>query len=182
MIMQQLKYFILIILSFVVSQAQAQVNENAPPVINEVVDANDKIEQSVHSSMEVNKSASDVWEFVSNWNNLNLLVPKVVERTEVKGNGITTNWIIYLKNGSVVKERMTYFDNRQRLMSYIMTETPMPLTDYLATIQVIPVSKVKCNIIFSTYFKVEEKNKAKLLTTFEAFQNTYLSNIEKVLE
>jgi len=138
------------------------------------------LDQSVSSSKKVHMPADKVWRVVSNWNKLPQFVPKVVERTEVSGKGINTDWTIYLKNGKLVKETMTAYSDKKMSMSYKMTETPMPLKDYLATIKVIPIDEQNSEVIFETDFKVKEENRTNLLATFESFQETYLSNIAMV--
>ena len=138
------------------------------------------LEQSISASKRINMPAEKVWNLVSDWNKLNQFVPKVVDRTEVSGKGIDADWTIYLKNGKLVKETMTVFSDKKMLMSYKMTETPMPLKDYLATIQVSPIDGQNCEVVFATNFKVEEENRINLLSTFKAFQDTYLLNIPNV--
>ena len=70
---------------------------------------NSFIEQSILASKRINMPAKKVWSLVSDWNKLNQFVPEVVERTEVSGKGIDTDWTIYLKNGNLVKETMTAY-------------------------------------------------------------------------
>ena len=135
------------------------------------------LEQNVTMELNANQSAEKVWEVVSNWNNLNQLVPAVVDHTEVRGKGNKATWDIFLKNGKVVKEKMIAFDEKHYSMTYIMTDTPMPLQDYQATIQVLPINEEQSKVIFSTDFKVEEENRESLRTTFQNFQTTYLNNV-----
>jgi len=52
------------------------------------------LEQSISSSKKINIPAEKIWSLVSNWNRLNQFVPNVVERTEVTGKGINTDWTI----------------------------------------------------------------------------------------
>ena len=138
------------------------------------------LEQSISATQKINMPAKDVWRLVSDWNKLNQFVPKVVDRTEVNGKGLDTNWTIFLKNGKLVKEVMTAYSDKKMSMSYKMTETPMPLRDYLATIKVRPIDLQSSEVTFATDFKVKEENRANLLATFETFQNTYLSNLPNV--
>ena len=142
--------------------------------------SNPYLEQSVSSTAKVNMSSHQVWNRVSDWNKLNQFVPKVVDRTEVSGKGEHANWNIYLKNGNLVRESMTDFSDKKMSMSYTMTETPMPLKDYHASIRVNPIDDQHCEVVFITDFKVKEEDRQALRSTFKSFQDTYLHNIPNV--
>lgn len=136
-----------------------------------------KVEQSII----VNKSTAQVWDLVSNVNNFSLLVPQVIQKVETSGHGVYTSWVLHLANGSLIKEEMTYFNTEDREFSYVMTKTPMPLSDYLAIQQVEEVNDNQSKVTFTTYYNANAQNQENLRTTFIGFQRTFLNNIEKNL-
>ncbi len=138
------------------------------------------LEQMVFTKKKIEIPALQAWDIVSDWTNLNKLAPNAVERTEVTGTGIDTNWTIYLKNGGEVKEEMLSFDENTYAMSYGMIETPMPLKKYRGFINVKSIGEEQCLIEFTTTFSAEEPNRSNLTATFKDFQYNYLSNIEKL--
>lgn len=133
----------------------------------------------VETNQVINLDADDSWSTVQDWENLHKLVPEVVERTELFGQGIESKWDIYLSNGGIIKEKMIYFNQNEKTMSYIMTETPMPIQNYLAIIKVEPYGINKSLVSFYTSCEVDSENEVKILNAFTAFQKKYLSNIEK---
>lgn len=136
-----------------------------------------QVEIETNKILELNADAS--WEIVQDWKNLNKLVPKIVESTSVNGRGLHSTWDIHLTNGGLIKEKMVYFDSAMKTMSYIMTETPIPIEDYTATIKVEPYGVSKSMISFYTSCKTNTKNLETISKNFKSFQETYLSNIEK---
>lgn len=133
----------------------------------------------VESNQIVNCSADESWEMVNDWENLHNLVPAVVKSTVLSGKGLNSTWQINLVNGKVIMEKMTYYDTTQRTMSYIMTETPMPITNYSAIIKVEPYGISKSMISFYTECQTTDNNVETMTMAFKTFQETYLSNIEK---
>lgn len=135
-------------------------------------------QEKVENYKTINVPARKAWNLIKDFRNFPLLLP-TVDRTEVKGRGSKTSWVIYLKDGVVVREVTTAFSNREMYMSYRMTETPMPLENYRGTFKVESLGKNKCNVHFITTFEVLPENKKKLMDTFQGVQTTFLNNIEK---
>jgi len=135
----------------------------------------------IESNQILNLTADQSWLIIQNWANLNKLVPEVVESTSVSGKGINAEWEINLTNGASIKERMVYFNTNDKTMSYIMTETPMPIEDYLAIIKVEPYGVSKSLVSFNTSCRTTSEKQEEISKTFQDFQVTYLANIEKQL-
>lgn len=134
----------------------------------------------VESFLVIEMPADDAWAIVKNWSNLNQLVPKVVKSTTTVGEGWDSSWEIFLHNGKSLTEKMVYFSESERKMSYIMTETPMPIEDYTAVVWVEPKGLLHSEVYFYTRCKTSEENYATIVSNFKGFQETYLSNIKKV--
>lgn len=132
----------------------------------------------IETNKIINASADMSWDIVNNWNQLHQLVPAVVERTIITGEEINAEWEIHLTNGKLIKEKMVYYNSNEKTMSYIMTLTPMPIKNYLATIKVEPYGINKSLISFYTSCDVNENKRENIISTFTTFQETYLSNIE----
>jgi len=135
-------------------------------------------ELKVETNAVVNMSAQESWRVTQDWENLNKLVPEVVESTTVNGHGLGSTWKIVLKNGGQITEQMVYYNPDDRIMSYIMTETPMPIEDYTAIIKVEAYGISKSLITFFTSCKTTKDNAESISSAFKAFQKKYLSNIE----
>jgi len=138
----------------------------------------DSIDVQVETNAIVNLNADQSWFIIQDWENLHLLVPEVVESTEVLGYGKNAYWDIKLKSGDIIKEKMVYYNANEKVMSYIMTETPMPIQNYNATIKVEAYGVSKSFISFYTNCQSSKINAENIKNNFKRFQETYLSNIE----
>jgi len=132
----------------------------------------------VESNAIVEMPTEQAWSIVQDWQNLHQLAPTVVGSTIVHGEGLHSTWDINLVNGGSITEKMVYFNESEKTMSYIMTETPMPIEAYVAIIKVEPYGISKSLISFYTECKTSTENYNKIESTFKGFQETYLSNIK----
>lgn len=150
--------------------------------LNTSAQSDNYVSTKVENCIVLDKPASQVWELISNVENLSLLVPGVIKKVEANGNGVYASWLIYLQNDLLIKEEMTYFNSEEMEFSYVMTKTPMPLSDYLAIQKVEKINADKSKVTFTTYFNSNRQNKDNLRTSFNSFQNAFLNNIKKELE
>lgn len=146
--------------------------------LNVSAQSNNYISAKVENSIFIDESAEQVWDLISDVENLSLLVPEVIKKVEANGKGVYTSWVIYLQNDLLVKEEMTYFNSGEMEFSYVMTKTPMPLSDYLAIQKVEKIGYNKSKVTFTTYYNTSPQNKDNLQTTFNNFQNSFLNNIK----
>lgn len=91
--------------------------------INTNVTAQDNYQSfKVENEIIVDQAPNNVWQLISDFKNLSKLVPNVVKKTEVNGEGVYTSWNIFLQNDQIVKEEMTYFNPIEMELCYIMTK------------------------------------------------------------
>ena len=135
------------------------------------------LEVETNSIKDLN--AEQAWKMVNDWAKLNTLVPEVVATTKVNGKGVNASWDIVLVNGGLISEEMIYYDDNGKTMSYSMTKTPMPISDYVAIIKVEPYGITKSLVSFYTRCNTSEKDYDFIKSTFESFQKTYLSNLKQ---
>ena len=132
----------------------------------------------VESNKIISLDATQSWNIVRDWTKLNELAPQAVKSTIVDGLGLNSTWKIELLNGGSITEKMVYYDPANRIMSYIMTETPMPVENYMATIKVEPYGVMKSLVSFYTTCKTHYDRADEIKCHFKGFQATYLSNLE----
>ena len=134
----------------------------------------------VESNKIISFGADQSWNIVNDWTRLNELAPQAVKSTTINGDGINSTWKIELLNGGTITEKMVYYDAPRRTMSYIMTETPMPIEDYLAIIKVEPYGIKKALVSFYTMCKTQAEKVEDIKNNFKGFPEIYLSNLEKL--
>ncbi|WP_299247529.1 SRPBCC family protein [uncultured Aquimarina sp.] len=134
----------------------------------------------VSNSIEMNTKKDEVWTAISNLGNLDVLVPDIIGKTEMIGNGKGSVVTLTLKsNGLQVVEKIIKLDNEKHVIVYKMLETPIPIEDYKAKIKIDPINSVKYKVNFTAIFRVNPSDKETMETTIDNFQKTLLSNIKK---
>jgi hypothetical protein len=97
----------------------------------------------VYISSVINAPASRVWERIRDFNALPRWVPAVREsRIE---NGEPSDKIgcvraFRLQNGDPLREKLLGLSDFDYFCTYSILESPMPLTDYIATVRLTPVT------------------------------------------
>ena len=107
---------------------------------------------SVHE--DYTASAADVWRKISVFGGLAGWMPGV-KSCEVKGTGIGAVRTLQMGPMKVV-ERLEAFDPDGRSLSYALLEGPMPLRNFLGTIQVTETKPSGCRVEWSAAFDLPE--------------------------
>ena len=148
--------------------------------VTSVINAQTFNKVKIANDIEMTENMDEVWTAISNLANLDKLVPEIISKTKMVGNGKGSVITLTLKtNGLEVLEQVTKLDNEKHTLVYEMLETPMPISSYKATIKIIPIKTDGYKISFGAVFKVQDKNREKMEKTIANFQKTLLSNIKK---
>lgn len=104
----------------------------------------------VERKATINASTADVWEFVGGWDQINNLAT-AIEKVEIDGDEVGSMRTLTLPDGGTIKEQLT--DKKEASYSYIFTESPLPVSDYGATIMVTETSDGKTEFTWVGKFK-----------------------------
>ncbi|WP_430905785.1 SRPBCC family protein [Maribacter sp. 2-571] len=133
----------------------------------------------VTNSIVLTEDEDEVWTAVSNLENLDRLVPEIIDKTAAVGNGKGAIVTLTLKaDGNQVIEEITKLNNTKRIISYKMVRTPMPMTHYKATIAILRGDRNTFTLRFTAILKTDSKNRERMRTTIDGFQKTLLTNIK----
>jgi carbon monoxide dehydrogenase subunit G len=99
-------------------------------------------------------SAADVWRKLSDFGGLAGWMPGV-KNCEVKGQGIGAVRTLALGPVKIV-EKLESLDEDACRLSYSLVEGPMPLHNFLATIEVTETSPSSCRVDWSAAFDLPE--------------------------
>lgn len=135
----------------------------------------------IMASHVIQRPAAAVWGLISDWNNLGRIAPGGVKRTVMTGSGPTATWVISTQTGLDVPERMVSYNATLQSMTYTMIDPPLPLRNYVGTINVDPVSETACVVHFTLNFEATSDKRAGLMTAFRDFQEAYFTGIITVL-
>ncbi|MCI0400670.1 MAG: SRPBCC family protein [Gammaproteobacteria bacterium] len=89
----------------------------------------------VKMTTELHVPAEKVWELIGGFNALPDWHP-AVEKSEVGGEGEGAIRRLTLAGGGTIIERLEHSDNNERVYSYSIIDSPLPVADYVATIRV----------------------------------------------
>lgn len=102
---------------------------------------------------EIAAPASAAWDKLSDFGGLGWMPG--VEKCEVQGEGVGA--VRSIDMGAMqIKERLESFDGDGRSLSYSITEGPMPVQNYLATIRVSETGADACRVDWTARFDLPD--------------------------
>ena len=106
---------------------------------------------SVKVSERVETTADRVWDLFRDFGGVQRFSAGI-EKVEVTGSGIGAVRTLSLPGGLSLQERLEAFDDRGRRLQYAIVAGPIPVSNYLATIEVKDEGKA-CRIDWSSHFE-----------------------------
>ena len=106
---------------------------------------------SVKVSERVETTADRVWDLFRDFGGIQRFSAGI-EKVEVSGAGIGAVRTLSLPGGLSLQERLEAFDDRGRRLQYAIVAGPIPVSNYLATIEVKDEGKA-CRIDWSSHFE-----------------------------
>lgn len=122
----------------------------------------------VYVSSVIDAPAEKVWDRIRDFNGLPKWHPRIREsRIEealpADKVGCIRNFI--LQSGDTIREQLLGLSDHDLFYSYSMLEGPMPLSDYIATIRLTPITEGnRCFIEWSAEFSCDPDNEADLVS------------------
>lgn len=121
----------------------------------------------VYVSSVIDASADKVWERVRDFNSLPKWHPRIRDsRIEeaLPGDKIGCVRNFHLQSGDNLREQLLGMSDYDKFYSYSILETPMPLTDYVATLRLTPITDGdRCFVEWSAEFNCEPDKEADLV-------------------
>jgi len=111
--------------------------------------------EEVKASGTIHATADEVWNLVSDFNELDKFVEAVTDCT-TEGTGIGAVRTLTLADGGVVKEKLESLDSDQRLLRYSIIESPMPIENYNGIMQVKKIENGKSEFTWSSTFDARD--------------------------
>lgn len=89
----------------------------------------------VSTTTELKVPADEVWKLIGGFNALPDWHP-AVEKSQVEGEGEGSVRRLSLAGGGTIVERLERIDDDERLYSYSIVDSPLPVANYVSTIRV----------------------------------------------
>lgn len=122
----------------------------------------------VFISSVINAEASAVWDRIRDFNALPRWHPRIRDsRIEdaMPGDKIGAIRSFHLQNGDNIREKLVGMSDYDLFVSYTMLEGPMPLSDYMATLRLTPVTDGnRCFAEWSAEFECAPEEEAGLVS------------------
>lgn len=122
----------------------------------------------VYVSSVIGASAERVWERVRDFNGLPKWHPRIRDsRIEdaLPADKVGCIRNFHLQNGDTIREQLLGLSDYDLFCTYGILESPMPLTDYIATLRLTPVTDgPRCFIEWSAEFSCAPADEADLVS------------------
>ncbi len=135
---------------------------------------------SVSKTTRINASAAVVWAVVRDFNGVPKWIGPVVESTMV-GEGVGAVRTVTLDGGAEVQERLEALDDQGRTLSYSIVSSPLPIENFLSTIQVAAASDDECEVTWSSTFEVAPTDEAEMKALVEGVYTAGFEGLKKLL-
>jgi mxaD protein len=135
---------------------------------------------SVKEKVELSAPPDKVWELIKDfdgWQNWHPAVAST-EITSGKGNTHGTVRVLTLKDGGKITEKLVHYQPKARSYTYAITDSPLPVTDYVSTLQVKGV-KGGSVVTWTSHFKAKEGTEdAEATKTMRGVYRAGLDNLK----
>jgi hypothetical protein len=112
---------------------------------------------SVREKVELPVPPEKAWEVIKDfdgWQNWHPVVAST-DITSGKGNKPGTVRVLTTKDGAKITEKLTHYQPKAFSYTYVITDSPLPVTDYVSTIQV-KAAKSGSVVYWRSQFKAKE--------------------------
>jgi hypothetical protein len=132
---------------------------------------------------QVKASADTVWDLVRDFGGIKKWNSGSVQDISVDGEGIGAVRTITLPGGLSLQEELRAFDANERSFSYaIVGNSPMPVSDYLATLTIVPESSDSCRVEWGSTFEPGDFPEEQAISMVEGIYKSGIVGLKQVLE
>jgi uncharacterized protein YndB with AHSA1/START domain len=133
----------------------------------------------VNVTTKLNVPADKVWELIGGFNALADWHP-AIEKSELEEEGKGTIRRLTLAGGGTIIERLEHIDNNERVYSYAIIDSPLPVSDYVSTIRVRDEGDGNVSVVeWSSEFKPSGATEADAMETIQGIYQTGFDNLKK---
>jgi hypothetical protein len=134
---------------------------------------------NVSMSVKIQAPAAEVWKIISDFNGLPKFVAAIVNST-MEGSGVGAVRTLTLGDGGQTVEKLEGLDEQARSLSYSIVNSPLPLENYLSTMQVRDLGRNKCEVVWSSTFKPKGAPEAEAKKIVEGVYSLGFDGLKKM--
>lgn len=139
----------------------------------------------VVKSINVNASAAKTWGKIAKFGDLGAWHPAVAKTEIVAGSEGEkgAKRTLTLQDGGKIQETLTAYNAPDKSMSYIITDSVLPVTNYASTLKVMPNGKDQSVVVWESHFAAKAPADEKTAQdTINAVYDAGLGNLKKIVE
>jgi hypothetical protein len=124
--------------------------------------------------------ADKVWETIRNFNGLPKFIAAITS-SNMEGSGEGAVRTLTLQDSdSPIVERLERLDYQARILSYSIVESPLPLEDYIAIMEVRELDKNQCELKWSSTFEPQGVPEAEAIKIVEGVYSMGFNGLKKI--
>ena len=131
----------------------------------------------VNLSTELDVSSEKVWDLIGGFNALPDWHP-AVEKSELEQEGSMRK--LSLAGGGTIIEKLEKKDDLNRVYSYSIIDSPLPVANYVATISVTDLGNGKAKVEWSGEFKPSGASETDAVKVIQGIYQAGLDNLKKM--
>ena len=132
---------------------------------------------NVSISTELDVPSTKVWDLIGGFNALPDWHP-AVEKSELEKEGSMRR--LSLVGGGTIVEKLEKKDDNKRLYSYSIVDSPLPVANYVATIQVTDLGNGKTRVEWSGEFRPSGASETDAVKVIQGIYQAGLDNLRKM--
>jgi len=131
----------------------------------------------VNMKTNLDVAADEVWKLIGGFNTLPDWHP-AIEKSELEEEGGMRR--LSLAGGGTIMEKLEKLDNNERVYSYSIIDSPLPVSNYIATIRVKDDGEGKTTVEWSSEFEAEGAAENEAMDVIAGIYQTGFDNLKKM--
>ncbi len=131
----------------------------------------------INMKIDLNAAADEVWKLIGGFNALPDWHP-AIEKSELEEEGSMRR--LSLAGGGTVVEKLERLDDSERVYSYSIIDSPLPVSNYTATICVKEDSEGKTTVEWSSEFEAKGAAENEAIDVIAGIYQAGFDNLKKM--
>lgn len=132
----------------------------------------------IEVSGTIEAPSEEVWKLAGNFCELDKIVEAITECI-ADGSDVGAVRTLHLQDGGKVEERLESLDNDQKILTYSIVESPMPIEDYTGTIRVQEIDESLSEFTWSSTFNTDDDVANEMKQTLEGLYSLGVDGLRK---
>ena len=127
----------------------------------------------------INAPADAVWRNISDFNGAGKYIDLITNST-MEGSGVGAVRTLTLQDGGRIVERLESLDESARVLRYSIVDSPLPIDEYVSTIEVRDLGGNRCELAWSSVFQPKGASEAEGRQIIEGIYSVGIDGLKKL--